>query len=257
MTILKLEGITQRFGGLVALDNVTLTVRADGIGAIIGPNGAGKTTLFNVITGFQKPNAGRVDFDGKDITGMAPNAIASAGIVRTFQLVQIFSEVSALRNVVIGHHQRTRGGLWTALARPPWSIQQANETRDRSADLLEFVGLGGRADIPAGALTYGEKRLLEIARALATGPRLLLLDEPAAGLNPVETGHLAQTVRRIVERGITVLLIEHDMKFVMQLAERVFVLDFGRVIAEGTPQEVQTNSAVVEAYLGSVETSNA
>lgn len=253
MSLLQLEGVTRRFGGLTAVDAVSLEIEPGRVSAIIGPNGAGKTTLFNVISGFLAPSDGRVVFDGHDLTGLAPHRIAALGLVRTFQLVQLFPELSAVENVQVGRHLCTRGGVWAALARPSWARRQAAETRAAAFDLLEFVGLAGRGHVPAGALPYGQQRLLEIARAMAAEPKLLLLDEPAAGLNATETDHLADTIRRIVARGITVLLIEHDVSLVMRLAERIFVLDFGRKIAEGPPAAIQKDEAVIAAYLGGTE----
>ena len=253
MSLLRLDRVTRRFGGLTAVDAVSLEIEPGRVSAIIGPNGAGKTTLFNVISGFLAPSEGRVHFDGHDLTGVAPHRAAALGLVRTFQLVQLFPELTAAENVQVGRHLRTRGGVWAALARPPWAQRQAAESRQAAAELLEFVGLAGREQVPAAALTYGHQRLLEIARAVAAEPKLLLLDEPAAGLNPAETDHLADTIRRIVARGITVLLIEHDVSLVMRLAERIFVLDFGRKIAEGPPAAVQQDEAVIAAYLGVAE----
>jgi branched-chain amino acid transport system ATP-binding protein len=257
MSLLRLDRLTCRFGGLTAVDAVSLEIEPGRVSAIIGPNGAGKTTLFNMVSGFLVPSEGRVQFGGAEITGRAPHAIAALGVVRTFQLVQLFPELTAAENVQVGRHLRTRGGVWAALTRPAWARRQQVETQSAARELLAFVGLGGREDVQAAALTYGEQRLLEIARAMAVEPKLLLLDEPAAGLNPAETEHLADTIRRIVARGITVLLIEHDMSLVMRLAERIFVLDFGRLIASGTPAEVQRDEAVLAAYLGGVETADA
>jgi branched-chain amino acid transport system ATP-binding protein len=254
MSLLRLDRLTRRFGGLTAVDAVSLAIEPGRVSAIIGPNGAGKTTLFNVISGFLAPSEGRVEFDGRELTGRAPHEIAALGVVRTFQLVQLFPELTAVENVAVGRHLRTRGGVWAALARPAWAKRERGETAAVARELLAFVGLSGREDVPAGALPYGQQRLLEIARAMAAAPKLLLLDEPAAGLNPAETEHLAETIRRIVARGITVLLIEHDMSLVMRLAERIFVLDFGRLIAAGTAAEVQRDEAVLAAYLGGVET---
>jgi branched-chain amino acid transport system ATP-binding protein len=254
MSLLRLDRLTRRFGGLTAVDAVSLEIEPGRVSAIIGPNGAGKTTLFNVISGFLAPSEGRVEFGGRELTGRQPHEIAALGVVRTFQLVQLFPELTAVENVQVGRHLRTHGGVWAALARPAWAKREQVETATVARELLAFVGLGGREDVQAAALPYGQQRLLEIARAIAAEPKLLLLDEPAAGLNPAETEHLAETIRRIVARGITVLLIEHDMSLVMRLADRIFVLDFGRLIAAGTPAEVQRNEAVLAAYLGGVET---
>jgi branched-chain amino acid transport system ATP-binding protein len=256
MSLLTLERVTQRFGGLVALDGVSLKVAAGGVTAIIGPNGAGKTTLFNVISGFRRPSEGRVTFDGNDITGVAPEAVARRGLVRTFQLVQLFETLTVLENVKVGRHLHTSGGLMTALM--PLRARAVEAQVERVArDLLDFVALPGQAETLAGALPYGQKRLLEIARALAAEPKLLLLDEPAAGLNRGETTRLAGLISAITARGVTVLLIEHDMNFVMNVADRVAVLDFGRLIAEGAPAEVQKSKDVIAAYLGTMEAARA
>ncbi len=257
MSLLSVEGVTQRFGGLTALDNVSFDIAAGQVSAIIGPNGAGKTTLFNLVSGFQSPIAGRIRLDGQDITGQAPHRIAAQGIVRTFQLVQLFPDLSAQQNVEAGCHLRGSGGVWAALARGARARRELEEAAASARELLAFVGLGERADMPAAALTYGQQRLLEVARAMAAGPRLLLLDEPAAGLNLLETEHLASVIRAVVERGITVLLIEHDMNLVMRVARHIVVLDFGRKIAAGAPHEVRNDAAVLEAYLGGVETTAA
>ena len=250
MKILELRGVTRRFGGLLAVDAVDLEIEAHGVSAIIGPNGAGKTTLFNMISGFLGPSAGAIRFEGQDLTGLPAHRVAALGVVRTFQLVQLFADATVLQNVEIGNHLRMRGGVWSAIARPRWAREQERVARQKSEQLLDLVGLAGRADDDARALTYGQQRLLEIARALAAEPRLLLLDEPAAGLNPTETAQLAATVTAIAALGITVLLIDHDMNLVMQVARRIAVLDFGRKIAEGTPAEVQRSDAVIAAYLG-------
>ena len=253
MSLLEVDGATQRFGGLTAVDDVSFGIEAGQVSAIIGPNGAGKTTLFNLISGFQTPVSGRIVFDGRDISGMAPHRVAARGIVRTFQLVQLFPELDALQNVEAGCHLRGSGGIWAALARTARARRELDEATAMAHDLLAFVGLEARARMPAAALTYGQQRLLEVARAMAANPRLLLLDEPAAGLNAVETEHLAGVIRALIGRGITVLLIEHDVNLVMRVASRIVVLDFGRKIAEGTPQEVRNDPAVLDAYLGGVE----
>lgn len=249
MSLLCLEQLTRRFGGLVAVDSVSLEVPLTGITAIIGPNGAGKTTLFNMISGFLAPSDGRVTFDGSDITGLAPERVAQRGLVRTFQLVQLFEQLSVLENVKVGRHLHTRGGLFTALL--PFRHGHAEAAVEATArDLLNRVGLAAQAETSASVLPYGQKRLLEIARALAAEPKLILLDEPAAGLNREETAHLATLLRDIAARGVAVLLIEHDMSLVMSVADRVAVLDFGKLIAQGTPTEVQKNPDVIAAYLG-------
>jgi branched-chain amino acid transport system ATP-binding protein len=251
--LLSLQRITRRFGGLVALDAVDLAVTKGGVTAVIGPNGAGKTTLFNIISGFQTPNTGCVVFDGTDITGRPPEAIAAAGLVRTFQLVQLFLDLTVLENVKVGAHLHTTGGLWSALLRLPRTRAAERALEARARELLTFVGLDAAAEEEAKALAYGQQRLLEIARALAAGPRLLLLDEPAAGLSVEETRRLAAAIRTIAERGTTVLLIEHDMNLVMNTADTVAVLDFGRKIAEGPPEAVREDAAVIAAYLGTAD----
>jgi branched-chain amino acid transport system ATP-binding protein len=257
MTLLKLEHVTRRFGGLLAVDAVDLEVEQGSVTATIGPNGAGKTTLFHMISGFQTPNAGRITFDSKDITALPPDRIAAHGLIRTFQLVQLFRDLTAIENVKIGCHLQTRGGVVTALIRPKSARQTEAKVEATARELLAFVGLEACGDLPAGALTYGRQRLLEIARALAAKPKLLLLDEPAAGLNSEETKLLSATIRGIVAQGTTVLLIEHDMTLVMNTADKVVVLDFGKKIAEGTPRNVRENPAVIAAYLGMSEVARA
>jgi branched-chain amino acid transport system ATP-binding protein len=242
--------VTRRYGGLVAVDTIDLDVAEGGVTAVIGPNGAGKTTLFNLVSGFQTPNAGRIVFAGEDITTRLPEQIAASGLVRTFQLVQLFQNLSVLENIQVGCHLHTRGGVFSALMRSRATRETEREVDTRARELLDFVGLEGAADSEASALAYGQQRLLEIARALAAKPKLLLLDEPAAGLSADESKRLSAAIRDIARRGTTVLLIEHDMKLVMNTADTIAVMDFGRKIAEGTPAAIRENPAVITAYLG-------
>jgi branched-chain amino acid transport system ATP-binding protein len=248
--LLSVENVTKRFGGLAANEAISFAVPDQTVFAVIGPNGAGKTTLFNAISGFFPPTEGRIAFDGADITGLPQRKIAARGLVRTYQLVQLFKDLTVAENVQVGFHLVTRGAIGAALLRPRWVREQEERIRAETGELLAFVGLAAQADTRADTLPYGRQRLLEVARALAAKPRLLLLDEPAAGLNPDETQALADTILRIRERGITVLLIEHDMSLVMRIAQRIVVLDFGRKIAEGTPDEIKQHPDVVAAYLG-------
>ncbi len=248
--LLSISSITKRFGGLLANDAISFEVPEKTVFAVIGPNGAGKTTLFNVISGFFPPSEGRIVFDGDDITGLPQRKIAARGLVRTYQLVQLFKDLTVAENVQVGFHLVTNGAIGAALLRPRWMREQEARIRAETRDLLDFVGLRTQADMQAVSLPYGQQRLLEVARALAARPRLLLLDEPAAGLNPDETQALADTILRIRDRGVTVLLIEHDMSLVMRIAQHIVVLDFGEKIAEGTPDEIKAHPDVIAAYLG-------
>ena len=247
---LKLENLTKRFGGLTAVDSVSCEIPDRGVTAIIGPNGAGKTTLFNMISGFHVPSSGRVTFDNRDITGTSPESVAALGIIRTFQLVQLFPDLPAIENVKVGRHLRTKGGVLSAIFRPHWARQQEAELDKTARALLARVGLAAQADRQASVLPYGQQRLLEIARGLAADPKLLLLDEPAAGLNSEESRKLSELIRSIAAGGTKIVLIEHDMNLVMNTADFIIVLDFGKKIAQGTPSEIRTNPAVLTAYLG-------
>jgi len=248
--LLEVQALCRAFGGLKAIHDVSFRVAAGSIKAIIGPNGAGKTTLFNLIAGSLAPDSGTVHYDGRAITGMAPHRVAAGGICRTFQTTRLFPAMTVLENVMVGRHPRTRAGFVSGVLSLPWTWREEREIRTRAGEILSSLGIGQWAAEAAGNLAFGTQRLVEIARALATEPRLLLLDEPAAGLNIYETREMADLILKIRGWGVTVLLVEHDMSLVMDISDEVLVLNYGRRLAEGAPSEIQHDPEVIRTYLG-------
>ncbi|SET65517.1 MULTISPECIES: ABC transporter ATP-binding protein [Marinobacter] len=251
MTVMiDVKGLDKEFGGVHAIEGLEFSVEQGQIYSVIGPNGAGKTTLFNLITGFYTPTRGEITLNGESVVGMDPNRLAERGMCRTFQQMQICMNMTALENVMLGRHLKIRSNLFTSMFRLPSLLREEKACRERSKELMAFVGCGEYINTEASAMSYGALKRLEIARALAADPKILLLDEPAAGLNGTETAELEELIRKVAEQGVTVMLVEHDMKLVMGISDRLLVINYGRKLAEGTPEEIRNNPDVIAAYLG-------
>ncbi|SNB45624.1 ABC transporter ATP-binding protein [Geobacter sp. DSM 9736] len=248
--MLQVAGITQIFGGVTALSDVSFSIRSNDITGVIGPNGAGKTTLFNIITGIYRQTSGQVILEEKDVSRFPAERLARLGLVRTFQNIELFGKMSVRENVMVGLHTRSSCGLISCALKMPWAIAEERRIREQAMHWLDFAGITDLADMEAGNLPFGKGRLLEIARAMALEPKIILMDEPAAGLNSQETLGLAELIQKIRNKGITVVLVEHDMELVMDICDRIIVLNLGSKLAEGTPREIQENQEVVTAYLG-------
>lgn len=252
--LLEIDNLCLSFGGLKATNDVTMHMEGGKINGIIGPNGAGKTTFFNQISGVYKPDSGTIKFDGKRIDGLKPYQINEAGIARTYQVINLFKKMTVLENVLVGMHPRLKSSFFSSVLHTKSQREEEKAIREKGMELLKFVGLENYANEQAGALSYGQQRLLEIVRGLASDPKLILLDEPAAGMNSTEKVELNHLLHKILDRGVSILIVEHDMKLMMGVCDRIFVLNYGKKLAEGTPEEVQKNPEVIAAYLGGDET---
>jgi branched-chain amino acid transport system ATP-binding protein len=250
MALLEVNNISKRFGGLQAVKEVSFAVDKGSIKAVIGPNGAGKTTLFNLVSGFAAPDCGTILYNGRPVQGRSPYEVAALGMSRTFQHIRLFAHMTALENVMVGRHVRSRAGFLAGMLNLPWTRQEEQDIRANSLDVMDFLGIADLADSDATSLSYGQQRAVELARALAAEPEMLLLDEPAAGLNMRETADMAGTINRIRGRGVTVLIVEHDMQLVMNISDEVVVLSYGEKIADAAPRIVQSNPEVIRVYLG-------
>jgi len=250
MALLEINNLSKRFGGLQAVKDVSFSVDKGSIKAVIGPNGAGKTTLFNLVSGFTTPDNGSILYKGSPVQGCSPYEVAGLGMSRTFQHIRLFAHMTALENVMVGRHVRSRAGFLAGMLNLPWTRQEELDIRAKSLEMMEFLGIRDLADSEATSLSYGQQRAVELARALAADPEMLLLDEPAAGLNMRETADMARTINRIRDRGVTVLIVEHDMQLVMNISDEVIVLSYGEKIADAAPRAVQSNPEVIRVYLG-------